>query len=463
MYIQLSRNQFETKRSPFQHITQIARSLNQSTDAKLFLQLASKYSYDLSYLDEIAYLQSELKDYQGSIETLTKCLDSPNLNQRQIYSIRSNLAKVYNHLNDPVSSLAQSTKNLEQEPSLFPYQPNYDTRMEIAFSHYLLGDYQTSESMMRELLTHKNLPEQVKGRVLYNLGSYDLSQGKFQDGLKGFVGVGHKIKIWLDQKIPGIPFWDYEKPWSKPNPGSTILIHGEGGIGDEIINVRFMKNLKDLGYRPIWKTNNKYLKDVFNRNGFETILESEVDEIKDSIDCQCLAMFLPILLELNEEDLWTGPYLTPSEEYIEKWKDILPRDQKLLAVKWQGSPFYDQDLHRSLPLQSIKDLPWDGIKVNLQLETEVDEFFNAGSMIESIEDTLAILWLCDSMVSSCTSVVHMNAAMGKNGIVCPPIAKYYVWLTGDDDWTWWYDKSLKVLSQKNHKDWSHLMNICEFI
>jgi hypothetical protein len=85
--------------------------------------------------------------------------------------------------------------------------------------------------------------------------------------------------------------------------------------------------------------------------------------------------------------------------------------------------------------------------------------FNAGEHIKNIEDTLALLFLCDNLLTSCTSIVHMNGAMGKNGIVCPPIASYYVWLGTKGNYSNWYDKSLQVFRQTKHRDWKFVESL----
>lgn len=411
---------------------------NNIEDAEAFLQIASDNCDDLGQLDRIAFLQSEIKDYQACIYSLRKCLNLAFDNQSK-FAIRANLAKMYNHLNEPMMSLAYSKMNQEQ-------QFDYDTLMEMSFSYYLAGDYAESEKMMRELVTHEDLSEDVRGRVEYNLGSYDIERGDFKKGLKGFIDVGHKIKIWHERYIPNVPVWKGEDI-----SGKTIIIHAEGGIGDEIINFRFCENLKKLGATPIWNFNHKDLAEVFARHGVQT---TQPDTFDNTV--QCMAMYLPILLDLDKDQLWNGAYLKPSEEYLEKWKKLLPEGKKL-AVKWAGQPHYDQDLHRSIPLQYIQNIKYNGTKINLQLEPELyqDDMFNAGEYINSIEDTLALLWLCDDFISSCTSVVHMNGAMGKNGTVCPPIASYYVWL-GDAKW---YDDSLKVVRQTKHKDWKFVESL----
>lgn len=410
--------------------------------AKSFLKVASRYSYEVSILDEIAYLQNEIKDYRECVNTLRKCLASAKT-QQENYAIRSNLAKVYNHVNEPQLSLGYSTANLQINQG-----NDLDTQMEIAFSHYLMGDYSTSEVMMRKLNDIPELPDNVKGRVLYNLGSYDIERGLFKQGLRGFIDIGHKIGIWKHSEASNIPQWD-----GLVQPGKTLLVHSEGGIGDEIICVRFLQNVKDLGMNPVWITSNRHVATVFNRNGFKCASDASGYSADNAV--QCMAMYLPILLDVDKHDLWKGAYLKASAEYIEKWKKLLPKGRKLLC-KWSGNPHYEQDLHRSLPLDFIKNLEFDGVKINIQLEPELDQpdMFNCRDKIESIEDTLAIIELCDYTITSCTSIAHMVGSLGKNGSVCPPIASYYVWLGMDENKSDWYDGNLKVFRQQKHRDWS---------
>lgn len=418
------------------------KSTDQIKEAKIFLDIAAKHNYEVSILDEIAYLQNEIKDYIGSVNTLKKCLASTN-NPQEHYAIRANLAKMYNHLNEPQLSLNQSNINLQISKS-----EDYDTLMEIAFSHYLNCNYELSEKMMRELIEVIDLPESVKGRVLYNLGSYDLEHGKFKDGLKGFIDVGHKINIWPNQERAMIPLWD-----GSAQEGKTVLIHSEGGLGDELICIRFMKMIEKLGMKPVWYTQRKQIIPALERNGFTCITDYKQADLSDAV--QCMAMYLPILLDIDKDQLWNGPYLTASQEYIDKWKTILPEGRKL-AVKWFGNPFYDQDLHRSLPLDFIHNIEYNGTKINLQLEKDYQQenMFNAGEHINSLEDTLAILSLCDDVVTSCTSIAHMTGALGHRGIVCPPIASYYVWLGNKNNKSDWYGDNLSVFRQTKHKDWS---------
>lgn len=432
------------------------KSKNDIEDAKTFLTIASKNCNDLTQLDRIAYLQSEIKDYKGCVESLKTCLSLAH-DPNSKFAIRANAAKMYNHLNEPMMSLAYSKMNKE-------YQFDYDTLMEMSFSYYLMGNYAESEKMMRSLAADQNLPDDVRGRVEYNLGSYDIERGEFKKGIRGFVDVGHKIKIWNERYIPSIPVWTGEDV-----SGKTVIIQSEGGIGDELINVRFVRNLKKLGANPVWVSNNKELVNIFNRNEIKSVLS--INDIDTSNAVQCMAMYLPILLDLDKDQLWTGPYLKPSKEYIDKWRNILPTGKKI-AFRWSGAIVYDQNLHRSLSLKRYMDLfdsTPDVTFVSIQRDVDLDQLkdypdvLDLSDKLETLEDLLACVSLMDHTFSSCTSTVHVAGSIGANVTVFPPVAAYYVWLGRTDNKSDWYGDSVTVMRQKKLKDYSHLQSAISLI
>ena len=416
--------------SPFVQIVSSATS----EDAINFLKIASNNLNDLNYLDHIAQIQSSIKDYDNCIETLKKELTIAK-DPQSVYAIRSNLATHYNKINDPHFALEHLNLNTAMQPSP-------DLEMEKALAYYFLGDYESSEKIMRDLAS-QDLSEQFRDRILYNLAIYEIESGNFKKGYHQYIEKGHRIHIWPTQQRAMIPLWK-----GGVEEGKTILIHGEGGIGDEIIGVRFMNHIKKLGMKPVWHSNSEQIKTVFNRNGYETI--TDYNELEFGNVAQVMAMYLPTYLDLDE--VWNDVYLKPCEEHVEKWKKILPSGNKL-AVRWAGNTHYEQDLHRSIPVDKIRDLVYNGSKINVQLNETVDWAFNPN--INTIEDTLAILSLCsDGVVTSCTSVAHMSAAMGVKTIVCPPIAYYYVWAEGVN----WYGDHVLAIKQTNWKDWDAVFN-----
>jgi hypothetical protein len=54
----------------------------------------------------------------------------------------------------------------------------------------------------------------------------------------------------------------------------------------------------------------------------------------------------------------------------------------------------------------------------------------------------------DIVVTSCTGVAHLSAAMGKRTIVITPLVPYFVWCNK------WYEDNVIVIGQDQYNDWS---------
>lgn len=440
-----------SENNPLNHVIEFLKNTDQLKEGSNLLQCFKKYASSLEQYDDLGRLFLEMKDYQNSLQCTLKALDLAS-NPQQQYACRSNLAKLYNHVNDPQKSIFYSEENLKVNPN------DYEARMEILFSNYLASNFTESRKILEALLEDPNTPQNVRDRCRFNQGSYLLDDGNFKDGLKGFIGVGHEIGIWPKYNLP-IPEWKGDT-----QPGKTVAVIAEGGIGDEVINVRFMKNITDKGMNPVFITSRLDTRQLFERNGFKTLPSLE-GLPKDCVGVK--AMYLPIVLDLDKDELWNGPYITPNPEYVEKWKKILPSGKKV-AIRWQGNPYYDQDLHRSLPLNELHrllNLDRDDVTF-VSVQKDNDEGIEDYSRVvivkdhlETLEDLVACLSLMDYNISSCTSVAHIAAACGFPITVCPPVATYYTWL-GDSKW---YGSNCRVLRQRKWKDWSHLESLKEIV
>jgi len=432
---------------PLEHIINFLKTTDELKAGSDLLKVFKKYSTSVEQYDQLGKLFNDVKDYYEALdcaETTLVLAKDPN----QLYKVRCNLAKMYNAINQPQKALNYINANLSLGIN------NPEMLMEKLFSLYLAGDMQESQKITEDLVNDPNTPKEVLEKAKFNLGTYLLDENKFQQGLNYFIGVGHDIGIWPKTQLPG-------KPWDGSTiPDATIAILAEGGIGDEIINIRFMKHIKDLGMNPIFITNRDSTLELFNKNNLPTV-RSIAEVPKDAH--WILSMYLPIALNLQPKDLWHGPYLQADPIYVEKWKNILPPNKKV-AIRWKGNPYYDQDLHRSIPLSDLDDIlnfsRTDVTFVSVQKDNyegieDYPTILNVADQLETLDDLLACLSLCDDIISSCTSVAHVAAAANLPITVCPPIATYYVWL-GDSKW---YDSNCKILRQTKWKDWSHLKQI----
>jgi hypothetical protein len=450
-------------------IVLMLEKLNKKELALEILSTFSKISKSYNEFDNISKCYFKLKIYETAIENSLKTLMLAPDSER-MFAARENLINVYQHANYPEKALRYIIQNELVIPN------NVDTLLAKAYSLYLLTRRDEAEEILHELLNTENLSPEIENKIKFNLGTYYLYKDKFQEGLRLFLEEGAKMKIWNTESIFArnnnlsletfsnkIKAQSFKKWDGIPRPGKSIIVHAEAGIGDEIINVRFMKHLIDLGMIPYWY--NSYpersdILDVFKRQGFNVIKQlSEIPSTDEIYYAQ--SMHLPINLNLEYEDLWHGPYLVADPIYIENWSHLKNTSKLKIGIRWQGNPFYDNDLHRSVELkgiyESVKHL--DADFYSLQKDNGLEELadfpgiIDLSSDLNSWEDTLAVIEHLDFVITTCTSIAHASAATGKKTYIFVPISAYYVWSHSTKQ-SPWYGDNVTLLRQQKPRTWA---------
>lgn len=424
--------------SPLFDCIEFLNKVDEVKECENLIDTFSKYSNNKDQYLELARCYNEIKSFDKAIKFAEKSLIM-TVDNLELLSIRANLSKLYNLKNDPEKSLFYSNQNYRIDPT------DYDTRLERMFSYFLLNQKDKSEAILREMIK-EDLPLEVKQRVLFNLGTYDLYKGEFKKGLKGCILRGKELGIWKDIQMP------FEKWFGGTIENANIIIVAEGGIGDELINFRFMKHFIDRGMNPIWLTSRKDVASIIKRSGYKVI--SNINELDRTEKYYWTTSIpLPVYLDLSEDELWYGNYITASEESINKFKYI----ENSIGIKCSGNPFYDHSLHRSVPLDDMQHyLPLDKNWVSLHIDESLDHVNIQDILmkgIHSFEDTLGLIYNLDYVVTSCTSVAHAAAAMGKKVFILVPITAYYTWASNHDTSSIWYGDNVTVLRQVKHKSW----------
>jgi len=417
-----------------EHIVDFLSKVDELEVSKTLLRTFSKYSKTLEQYNELGMLFEKIKAYQDSLEMLENCL-ALSTSPEQLYSIRSNLSKVYNHLNEPLKSLLYSNLNLHLYPTC------YDSLMEQSFSYYLYGDFQRSRDIQSTLFNTPNIPEELRKRIIFNTGTFEISEGNFRSGIRKMILGGKDIGIWKSN-IQNLPKWNGNKT------DKTVLVVGEAGIGDEILNIRFMNELCNRGIKASWIGKGN-ISDLFKDNDFPIINWKDIDPKGDYLYCE--SMSLPILLDVDKDELWKGEYLYPREDYLEKWRKILP--ENFITIRWSGNPYYDHDLHRTLPIDRLLEITKSyGLPI-VSLQLELDQDGTIKPDIQDWNDTIAIQYLAKLNITSCTSTAHSASAIGAKCIVLPPICTYYPWLDMKDNQSNWYGENTKIFPQTIWKNW----------
>lgn len=405
--------------------------IKQNKDAKTVLNVMKKYCQTLEHIDEVGKLCSEIKDSESCLELAKKSLSLTEVFEERI-SIKTNIIRSLICLNKPlealeyIDSLPNSAENL----------------MDKAMCFFLLNKKDKGEEILYKILEEPHT-EDVENRIRFNLGTYNLRKGKFKEGLKGFLVDGRKLDIWRSyDKLPTSRLWSGDI-----QPDKTILICTEGGFGDELISIRFMKHFRDIGMNPVWYTDRKDIAKIINRNGYQVI--TSLDEYQYEW-LWCYGMQTPCLLDLEEDDLWYGPYLKPIKN-----KEVLPGKLKI-GIKCSGNPEYDQDLHRTIPFKEMIDcLPKDATIYSFHVDEDLYDprVISLRGKIKSWDDTLDYLNQMDVVVSSCTSLPHAAGAMGKKTVVLVPILTYYTWAYPTRH-SKWYSENTTILRQTEYDNWN---------
>jgi hypothetical protein len=372
-----------------------------------------------------------------------KCAEAAycmSITSEQKYASRVNLYKAYNACNFPEKALFYIEQNLEYNPF------DFDSLMNKAFNLALIGNREESEDIITSLIDkHPDKEEDIR----YSLSGKLLREGKTSDGILNFIDTFKPKSVLFEDQLK-------MKKWTGGIfPGKKIYVNGEGGIGDEIINIRFFKYLEDYGMSPIlyssWNMYRPDIVDIFRRHGYQVLCEHY------SIDTSQLwtnMMPLPGYLGLTENQLWFGPYLFSQKQE----KNKLSSKKFKIGFKCNGNPYFSQDVYRCIPIEKMLEYFPKSENIEyyyFEKEKTNPNCINLIDKLNSWDDTLDYIDQMDVIVTSCTSLAHAAGALGKRTIVIVPIAEYYIWTsTRTNNTTPWYDeKSYTVLKQKHIRSW----------
>jgi len=403
-----------------------------------------KKAHSIEHFDVLGYvsLKAEKRD------TYLKCAEfaySLAITPEQRFNARTNLYKAYNAMNRPEDALFYIEQNLMIQPD------DFETLCQKAFNTSLMGQKEESEKMLFNALS-KNPDKADKLQAAFS-GKY-LREGKTAKGILSFLESTKEENNLFEKKLK-------MKKWNGISvPGKTLYVDTVGGIGDQIINIRFFDRIKSLGMRPILvSSGGKYYKDINNlfiRHGYEVVTESF---LIDRTQFWTGLMTLPGYLGLTENKLWNGPYLKP----LNNPKNKIESNKFKIGIKCSGNPYFAQDEYRKIPLEKMLEyLPKDANIYYIDKEkVKNEQVIDLSSKIESWEDTLDLIEQMDCIVSSCTSLVHAAGAIGKTTFVSVPIAEYYIWTTTSKTTkSPWYGDNFQVHKQTKVRSWDEpLKNI----
>lgn len=384
-----------------------------------------------------AALRAEHRDIYLKCAESSYAMASETGNNEILFNSRVNLYKAYSAMNYPEKALFYINLNLEAKPD------DFETKLNYAFNIGLMGRKEESEAMIEGLLATN--PEEEKN-IRFSLSGKMLRDGKTGEGIRNFIDAFKPRNELFEDQL------NMRKWTGTIVPGETIYVNGEGGIGDEVINIRFFKHLRDLGMNPIlyspWAIYRPDMVDVFERHGYEVITDTY------SIRRECMwtnLMSIPGYLDVKESDLWHGQYLFP----LNQKKNILDSKKFKIGIKCNGNPYFSQDVYRQVPIEKmLQYIPENAEIYYFDKEKSHDKTINMKDRLGCWDDTMDLINQMDVILTSCTSLAHVSGAMDKKTLVVIPITEYYTWTSSRKDGTTpWYSDNVKLLKQSVLRSW----------
>jgi hypothetical protein len=253
------------------------------------------------------------------------------------------------------------------------------------------------------------------------------------------------------------PEWDGKASLN----GKTIFLYSEQGFGDTVQFARFAKTLAGQGAKVVLGVQPE-LVDILSSMSADFGFVVDGDALPH-FDYHCALLSLPGLLGVDASNIpFSDRYLRSQAAALAAWKNRLgPASKPRVGLVWKGNATQGNDKNRSIPLADLlPHLPMGMEYVCLQKDitqaealvlTQRPDILRFDQDIHSFSDTAALCECVDVVVSVCTSVAHLSAALGK---------ETWVLLCFNADWRWllnrtdspWYQK-VRLIRQTQARDW----------
>jgi len=308
-------------------------------------------------------------------------------------------------------------------------------KMPITYQHDALmaGDFKKSKRLAYLNLSH--YPDD--SNICFNAGWAKLSDDEVQDGYF-LLDKGRETLVWGDPHCGSIqPLWDGEE-------NVTVLLRLERGLGDQIHQVRYARDLKKLGCTVIVSCSPSLAEILRHADGVDVVVEHEA-ACGVLHDFYLPAMSAPIQLGYQSSaDIDGSPYISMSANTV----------PHRVGLRWSGLPAYEHQTKRLFPHELLfNTMKNRAYCINLQRD-EGEEY--CPDWVDKVDlstwtATAAAISSCEMVVTSCTCIAHLAGAMGVPTMIIVPVVPYYLWTLPGTSTP--YYNSVTLLRQTDPDDW----------
>ncbi len=309
--------------------------------------------------------------------------------------------------------------------------------LDLQLSASIMGNFEEAKRIGAEL----EVKRPNDHRAAFNRGWYALREGKIEEGYK-LLQRGRKVKIVGDAP-PKTP----QPEWDGKSEG-TVLLQLEGGLGDQIHQVRYAGDLKARGCRVIVSCSGSLVSLLQKQPDVAAVVQHGA-EYGVYHDYWMAGMSGPVYLGLNRRSIRGDAYINTDFN--------VPGKKLRVGLRWSGNKAFEAQHHKLFPAQLFFDaVKRDDVEF-ISLQRDADLEFKPSWVqdvpLETWNDTHKAVSSCDLVISSCTSVSHLSAAMGIPTWVVIPIMGYYLYAEPGNKTP--YYNSMRLFRQQKYGDWTH--------
>lgn len=304
------------------------------------------------------------------------------------------------------------------------------------------------------------------GQVKWTYAMVLLDNGEWDEGFKWYECRPDFRGRKYYPKMP-FPMWNGESL-----DGKTLYIQAEQGVGDRILQSRYLKWLRDT-----WPTAKiLFLASSPDQTNLESLFwhyhtEYGIEFLHPQVpwpkaDYGCFLMSLPRIHGTRPDNIPPDPgiireRMLPEANMVEIPEPLVPSVK--VGVAWTGNPAMTRNNDRSIPPQLMFELESDPLVqlYSLQFGDKGLRAMRAEQLICDVAADIGDRGFCgtasammnlDLVVTCCTGIAHLGGALGVPTWVLLCHDPYWIWMRGREDSPWY--PSVRLFRQKTPGDWS---------
>jgi tetratricopeptide (TPR) repeat protein len=406
-------------------------------------------------LSELGYVYLKKEKFQDALAALERAVELDPKN----YAAQSNLGLVYVKLEEYERAHEVFAKLSERAPRsvLWP-------RINLGNSLDHTGRFDEAERVYDEILQLEPNNYSARWNRAHNL----LARGDFRKGWEEYSYRLQEEGLWHPRLVPFAP-WKGE-----PLQGKRVAVSAEQGLGDQIM---FMSCLSEItaGAEKVVVECDHRLAVLFQRSfphakivgtRYELVPAWLPQAVPADYHVPMGSMPGFVRRELSDFPDHRG-YLRADEAKTRRWQSWLDSLGPGLKVglSWRGGTHTTRRRLRSLTLDDLLPvmrtpgcrfvcLQYGDVASDLERLRAVHgiDIAYRSEAIEDYDETAALCMALDLTVSVCTSVIHLNGALGRpTWVMVPAVAEWRYGRSGER--MPWYP-SVKLLRQAEGADWT---------